>query len=77
MADVRVLDVLLHGELVGTLTHIDGDRTIFGFADAYVANDRRPALGLGFKDRFGELITEFIDGEPQDPPVATGQTERS
>ena len=59
MADVRVLDVLLHGELVGTLTHIDGDRTIFGFADAYVANDRRPALGLGFKDRFGELITEF------------------
>ena len=59
MADVQVLDVLLHGELVGTLTHIDGDRTIFGFADAYVANDRRPALGLGFKDRFGELITEF------------------
>ena len=59
MADVRVLDVLLHGEPVGTLTHIDGDRTIFGFADAYVANDRRPPLGLGFKDRFGELITEF------------------
>ena len=59
MADVRVLDVLLHGEPVGTLTHIEGDRTIFGFADAYVANDGRPALGLGFKDRFGELITEF------------------
>ena len=59
MADVRVLDVLLHGEPVGTLTHIDGDRTIFGFADAYVANDSRPVLGLGFKDSFGELITEF------------------
>ena len=59
MADVRVLDVLLHREPVGTLTHIDGDRTIFGFADAYVANDHRPVLGLGFKDRFGELITEF------------------
>ena len=59
MADVRVLEVLLHGEPVGTLTHIDGARTIFGFADAYAANDRRPALGLGFKDRFGELITEF------------------
>ena len=59
MADVRVLDVLLHGEPVGTLTHIDGDRTIFGFVDAYVANDGRPVLGLGFKDSFGELITEF------------------
>ena len=59
MADVRVLEVLLHDEPVGTLTHIDGDRTIFGFADAYVANESRPALGLGFKDRFGELITEF------------------
>ncbi|MYH27342.1 MAG: type II toxin-antitoxin system HipA family toxin [Acidobacteria bacterium] len=59
MADVRVLDVLLHGEPVGTLTHIDGDRTIFGFADAYVANAGRPVLGLGFKDSFGELITEF------------------
>lgn len=59
MADVRVLDVLLHGEPVGTLTHIDGDRTIFGFADAYVADDGRPVLGLGFKDSFGGLITEF------------------
>ena len=59
MADVRVLDVLLHGEPVGTLTHIDGDRTIFGFADAYAANPGRPVLGLGFKDSFGELITEF------------------
>ena len=59
MAEVHVLDVLLHGEPVGTLTHIDGDRTIFGFADAYVANNSRPVLGLGFKDSFGELITEF------------------
>ena len=59
MADVRVLDVLLHGEPVGTLTHIDGDRTIFGFADAYVANPGRSVLGLGFKDSFGELITDF------------------
>ena len=59
MAEVHVLDVLLHGEPVGTLTHIDGDRTIFGFADAYVASNSRPVLGLGFKDSFGELITEF------------------
>ena len=59
MADVHVLDVLLHGEPVGTLAHVYGDRNIFGFADAYVADENRPVLGLGFKDSFGELITEF------------------
>ena len=59
MADVDVLDVLLHGEPVGTLARLDGDRTLFGFRDAYVEDADRPVLGLGFKDRFGELITSF------------------
>ena len=36
-----------------------GDRTIFAFNDAYVANDQaRPVLGLGFKDSHGDLITD-------------------
>ena len=59
MADVHVLDVLLHGEPVGTLARLDGDRTLFGFRDAYVQDAARPVLGLGFKDRFGEPITLF------------------
>ncbi|MCE2515182.1 MAG: type II toxin-antitoxin system HipA family toxin [Acidobacteria bacterium] len=59
MADVHVLDVLLHGEPVGTLARLDDDRTLFGFLDAYVQDANRPLLGLGFKDRFGELITSF------------------
>ena len=59
MADVDVLDVLLHGEPVGSLTRLDGDHTLFGFRDAYVEDADRPVLGLCFKDRFGELITSF------------------
>jgi len=59
MADVTVLDVLLYGEPIGTLTRVGGDRMLFAFNDDYIANENRPVLGLGFKDQFGGLITEF------------------
>jgi len=59
MADVTVLDVLLYGEPIGTMTRVGGDRTLFAFNDDYVANENRPVLGLGFKDQLGALLTEF------------------
>ena len=59
MADVAVLDVLLHNEPIGTLTNVGGDRTIFAFDDAYIDDPDRPTLGLGFKDEFGALLTDF------------------
>lgn len=59
MADVSVLEVLLHGAPVGTLTRVPGDRTLFAFEEDYIADDNRPVLGLGFKDDLGRLITEF------------------
>ncbi len=59
MASVSVLEVLLYGEPIGTLTRIEGDRTLFAFNDDYTADRNRSILGLGFKDRFGELLTEF------------------
>ena len=59
MTDVYVLDVLLHGDPIGTLTRVGGDRTLFAFNDSYVRDAARPVISLGFKDRFGELITEF------------------
>ena len=59
MADVDILDVLLHHEPIGTLTRVGGDRTLFAFNDAYVADEDRPVLGLGFRDRLGGLITDF------------------
>lgn len=59
MADVRILDVQLHGRSVGTLTGVPGDRTLFAFDEGYVADRQRPTLSLGFKDSLGELIADF------------------
>lgn len=59
MADVSVLDVLLYNEPIGTLTRVGGDRNLFAFNDAYIADQNRPVLSLRFKDQFGELITAF------------------
>lgn len=59
MSDVSTLDILLHGETIGTITHVGGDRTLFAFAQSYVENTRRALLRLGFKDTLGGLITEF------------------
>lgn len=59
MADVSVLNVLLYGEPVGTLTRVAGDRTLFAFDEDYIADENRPTLGLSFKDDLGQLYTEF------------------
>ena len=59
MADVAVLDVLLYGAPVATLTRVSDDRILFAFNEAFIADDNRPTLGLGFKDQLGELITDF------------------
>jgi serine/threonine-protein kinase HipA len=59
MADVTVLDVLLYDAPIGTLTRVGGDRILFAFNDDYIADENRPVLGLGFKDQFGSLITDF------------------
>ena len=59
MNDVQVLDVLLHGTPVATLVHTSGERIFFTFSDDYVADSRRPVLGLSFKDEYGALITDF------------------
>lgn len=59
MADVCLLNVKLYGETIGTLTHIQGDRTLFSFTDAYAEDRNRPTLSLSFKDEFGALITDL------------------
>lgn len=58
MSSVQVLQVNLYNQAIGTLTLLDGDRTIFAFNEAYLNNNNRPVLSLSFKDPFGELITE-------------------
>jgi len=59
MPDVSVLEVLLYGDPIGTLTRLPDDRVLFAFNESYINDQNRPVLGLGFKDRLGGLITEF------------------
>lgn len=68
MPDVSVLDVRLYGEPVGTLTHLQGDRTIFAFNEDYVANPDRPTLSLSFRDDLGGLITKIRPTQRVVPP---------
>lgn len=58
MPDVSVLEVMLHGKPIGTLTLVQGLRTLFAFNEDYVEDAARPTLSLSFKDQFGGLITE-------------------
>ena len=59
MADVNVLEILLYNEPIGTLTQVQGDRSIFAFNEDYIEDGARPTLSLSFKDSLGELITDF------------------
>lgn len=59
MANVSVLEILLYEEVIGTLTRVEGDRSLFAFNEDYIAERNRPVLSLGFKDKLGGLLTEF------------------
>ncbi|XOV81745.1 MAG: type II toxin-antitoxin system HipA family toxin [bacterium] len=59
MSDVFVLNVNLYANPIGTITRLPGDKTIFAFNDAYIADESRPTLGLGFKDATGDIMTDF------------------
>ena len=56
MRDLPVLEVLLHGEPIGTITHLPGDRNLFSFNQHYIDQKERSTLSLSFKDRAGDLI---------------------
>jgi serine/threonine-protein kinase HipA len=58
MADLSVLDVLLHDKEIGTLTLLAGDRSLFAFNQGYIDDANRPRLSLSFKDTLGGLITD-------------------
>ncbi len=68
MPDVSVLDVHLYGHAIATLTHVQGDRTIFAFNQDYIEDTQRPTLSLSFKDQFGGLITDFGSTRRVVPP---------
>jgi len=68
MPSVTVLDLLLHGERVGTLTLLPGDRVLFTFSDDHIARERRPTLSLSFKGDLGALVTDVPITQTRLPP---------
>lgn len=68
MPDVSVLEVLLYDVPIGTLTLVQGDRTLFAFDQAYIDDPERATLSLSFKDRFGGLITDIRPTQTAVPP---------
>lgn len=68
MSDVTVLDVKLHGQPIGTLTRLPGDRVLFAFIEEYVANPQRATLSLSFRDALGNLILDSRPTQTRLPP---------
>jgi len=69
MANLSVLDVLLHGNQIGTLTHLPGEQTLFAFTQSYIDDSDRPTLSLSFKEATtGGLITDIRSTKVQVPP---------
>ena len=66
---VSVLEVLLNDDLVGTLTHVPDERTIWAFDPAYADDRERPTLSLSFKDASGGgLVTRDRPSHVTLPP---------
>ena len=68
MANPSVLEVVLHGKAIGTLTQLGGDRNLFAFNDAYINDAARPTLSLSFLDAYGELILDIKATQTRVPP---------
>lgn len=56
MIDASALDILLNDRRIGTLARLDGDRSIFTFDEAYLADEERPMLSLAYRDQYGAII---------------------
>ena len=68
MPDVSVLNVLLYGEPIGTITNVQGDKSLFAFNQAYIDNAQRPTLSLRFKDSLGGLIVDIPNTQTRVTP---------
>lgn len=68
MADVSILNVLLHNKEIGTLTRLQGDRSLFAFNQSYIDDQGRATLSLSFKDSAGGLITDIRPTQTRVPP---------
>lgn len=68
MSDIVVLNVMLHGHAIGTLTRLPGERMLFAFDPEYIDAPNRATLSLSFKDALGALITDIRPTQTRVPP---------
>ena len=64
----RTLEVLLGDVLVGYLTNLANDATVFAFDETYVEDPRRPTLSQSYIDDAGALITKPVQIQRLAPP---------
>jgi len=68
MTDITSLDIKLHGTPIGEITILPNDRSIFSFKKDYIENVNRDTLSLSFKNKYGELNTDFSTTGPNVMP---------
>ncbi|MBU1213186.1 MAG: type II toxin-antitoxin system HipA family toxin [Alphaproteobacteria bacterium] len=56
MANIRQLEIRLHGRPIGNITRLASDQHVFGFDEAYLVDEDRDTLSLSFKRRGGGLL---------------------
>lgn len=69
MPKFHVLNVRLHGDVIGTLTLLPDERILFSFDQSYIDNPARPTFSLSVKSASGDLITDIRPTRVQLPPV--------
>src|SRR5258708_326071 len=62
------LAVRLHGQRIGVINRLAGDKYLFSFDQAYVDDPNRPTLSLSFKGTSGGLITDIRPHNVRLPP---------
>ena len=66
--DPATLAVHLHGQRIGVINRLAGDRHLFAFDQAYVDDPKRPTLSLAYKSASGGLVTGVRSYSQRLPP---------
>jgi serine/threonine-protein kinase HipA len=65
---MQTLRIFLYEELIGTVTHLPGDKNLFVFESGYIENEMRPTLSLNFETPQNKLKTNIPLTQTRLPP---------
>ena len=66
--DPAALAIRLHGQRIGVINRLAGDRHLFAFDQSYVDDPNRPTLSLGYKSASAGLVTGVRSYHQRLPP---------